>query len=336
MLNPSLRRRELIALLGGGMAWPLPGRAREAAKVPVIGVLWHAGSPDEEQPFFDALNKGFSELGYVEGQNISLEHRFPNEVPDRFRSMLAELLAMKVDVLVSITPASYFAKGATGSIPHIFVLVPDPVRDGFVDSLARPGGNATGLALLSTDLTKKRMHLLREAIPGLSRAGLLVPSPAAALNRAVIEAIIDEAQEAAAELGLPLRNFLIGSLDELEEAFDAMVRERMQAVLVGASGQLYKGRAAIAKLAGERRLPANFWAGELMLPGTFMCYGPSMAAIVRRAATYVDRILKGTKPSELPVEQPTRLELVINVKLAKAWGIDVPPMLLAQADEVIE
>jgi putative ABC transport system substrate-binding protein len=190
--------------------------------------------------------------------------------------------------------------------------------------------------LLSTDLTKKRMNLLREAIPGLTRAGLLMPAPGGATNAGVIQATIQEAQDAAAELGLPLQNFLIKSLDELEEAFNAMVQARMQAVLVGASGLLYKGRATIPKLASERRLPTNFWARELMLPGAFMCYGPSMAAIVRRSASYVARILKGMKPSELPVEQPTKLELVINVKLAKAWEIDVPPMLLAQADEVIE
>jgi putative ABC transport system substrate-binding protein len=336
MLNPSLRRRELIALLGGGMAWPLPARAREAAKVPTIGVLWHAGSPDEEQPFFDALKKGFSELGYVEGQNIRLEHRFPNEIPDRFRSMLAELVAMHVDVIVSIAPASFYAKNATGSIPHVFAFVPDPVGNGFVESLARPGGNATGLSFLPADLTKKRMQMLREAIPGLSRVGLLTVAATSAANAAFVQAAIKEARQAAAELGLPLQVFAVPTLDELGSAFDAMTAAGIQGVIVAGGGLMYKGKASIAKLAVAHHLPVNVWAKEAMEPGAFMSYGTSMAGIVRRAPVYVDKILKGAAPANLPVEQPTKLELLIDMKLAKAWGIDVPPMLLAQANEVIE
>jgi putative ABC transport system substrate-binding protein len=326
----TLKRRSFVAGLGS-IACPFVATAREAAKVPLIGVLWHSGSPDEEQPFFSALLKGFNDLGYVEGQNIHLEHRFPNELPDRFRSMLAELLALNVDVLVSITPASYYAKGATGTVPHVFVMVPDPVGDHFVASLAHPGGNETGLSLLSTDLTRKRVQLLREAIPELSLAGLLV-NP----NIPVTPMIVKEARTAADEIGLSLRVFEAPSVAELESAFDAMSQAGVQGVVVGAAGLFYQGKAFLAKLASTHHLPINVWARELMLPGVFMCYGPSMAGIVRRAPIYVDRIIKGAKPSELPVEQPTRLNLIIDLTVAKTLGIDVPAALIGRADEVIE
>ncbi|SEE89184.1 putative ABC transport system substrate-binding protein [Rhizobiales bacterium GAS191] len=327
----SLRRRDFVALIGGGVAWPFAGQAQQSSKIPTVGVLWHAGSPEEEQPFFGALREGFKDLGYVEGQNIRLEHRFPNEIPNQFRSMIAELVALKVDVVVSVTPASFYAKDATGTIPHVFVLVPDPVGSKFVDSLARPGGNATGLSLLSTDLTKKRVQLLQEAIPGLSFAGLLV-NP----NTPATRATIDEARGAAAEIGLTLQIFEAPSLNDLEAAFDAMERAGIHGLIVGAAGLFYQGKAIIAKLATAHRLPTSFWARELMEPGAFMSYGPSMAGIVRRAPIYVDRILKGARLSELPVEQPTKFELLINLKTAKAYGIDVPQVLLARADEVIE
>jgi putative ABC transport system substrate-binding protein len=246
-------------------------------------VLWHAGSPDEEQPFFGALQQGFKDLGYIEGQNIRLEHRFPNEVPDRFKSMVAELVALKVDVIVSAAPASYFVKGvAAETIPHVFMMVGDPVGLGLVESLARPGGNATGFSILSVGLTKKRLQFLHDAIPGLSSVGLLIGSGNPTLV-APGRAAIDEAQVAAAEVGSALRIFEAQSVSGFGEAFDAMTSAGIEGLLVTASGFFYQQRAAIAKLALSHRLPISVWGRETMAPDTFMFYGPSLAAIVRRA-----------------------------------------------------
>jgi putative ABC transport system substrate-binding protein len=331
MSNPSLCRREFVALLGSSIACPSVARARDAARVPTIGVLWHAGSPDEEQPFFGALQKGFSDLGYAEGENIHLEHRFPNGVPDRFRAIVAELVAMKVDVLVSMSPASNYAKNATGIVPHVFMCVPDPVAQGFVDSLARPGINATGLSSLVLGVTQKRFQLLRQALSSASSLGLLV-DPNALASRGTA----DEAKAAALEAGTTLQIFEAPSVDGLGDAFNAMTSAGIQGLLVGGSGFFYQQRSAIAKLALSHRLPTSVWGRETMAPETFMSYGPSLAAIVRRAPIYVDKILKGAKPADLPVEQPTKFELIMNLGVAKNLGIDVPPMLLAQADEVVE
>jgi putative ABC transport system substrate-binding protein len=326
-----MRRREFIILVSSGVAWPLAARARDAAKVPTIGVLWHAGSAEEEQPFFGALQQGFKDLGYIEGQNIRLEHRFPNEVPDRFRAMVAELVALKVDVFVSMSPASNYAKGATGTIPHVFMCVPDPVGQGFVDSLARPGRNATGLSLLAVGLIQKRFQLLRQALPLASSMGLLI-DPTTLASRG----FTDETKAAAVAAGSTLQIFEAQSAGGLGEAFDAMTRAGIQGLLIGGSGFFYQQRSAIAKLALSHRLPTSVWGRETMGPETFMSLGASLAAIVRRAPIYVDKILKGAAPSDLPVEQPTKFELIINLRTAKALGIDVPQMLIAQTDELIE
>ncbi len=327
----SLRRREFVTLLGSSVAWPFAARARDAAKVPTIGVLWHAGNADEEQPFFGSLQRGFKDLGYIEGQNIRLEHRFPNEVPDQFRSMIAELVALNVDVFVSMSPASNYANGATGTIPHVFMCVPDPVGQGFAGSLARPDKNATGFSLLAVGVTQKRFQLLRQALPGAPSMGLLI-DPGALASRG----FADETKAAAAEVGSTLRIFEAGSVGELGVAFDAMTSAAIQGLLIGGSGFFYQQRAAIAKMALSHRLPTSVWGRETMGPETFMSYGASLAAIVRHAPAYVDRILKGAKPADLPVEQPTKFELIINLKTAKTFGIEVPQMLLAQADEVLE
>jgi putative ABC transport system substrate-binding protein len=332
MSNPSLRRRELITLLGSGIAWPLAARAREAAKVPTVGVLWHAGSPDEEQPFFGALQKGFSDLGYVEGQNMMLVHRFPNELPDRFKSMAAELVEMRGDVLVGVTAGAVYETAATSTIPIVFVLFPDPVRAKLVESIARPGGNATGLASVAAEgFVRKRVQLLQSAIPGLSRLGALI-NPSEGIPRAYL----DEARAAASDLGLAFQEFQASSLAELDEAFEAMPHSGIQGLLVAGGGLFYQGRHQIAKLAATHRLPIGVWATEIMGDGVFMSYGPSLAAMVRRAPAYVDKILKGAKPSELPVELPTQFQLIVNLKTARACGVEVPQMLIAQADDVIE
>jgi putative tryptophan/tyrosine transport system substrate-binding protein len=326
-----MRRREFIALLGGGVIWPLWARAA-SKDIPTVGVLWHAGSAEEEEPFFSALREGFKDLGYIEGKNIRLEDRFPNEVPERFKSMLAELVALDVDVIVSVAPASLYARDATGTIPHVFVFVPDAVGLKFVNSLARPGGIATGLSVPMFGLTRKRVQLTNDAIPGLASIGLLVDP----LLVASTQATKAEAQAAATEIGLSLQTFEASSLDELEGAFNSMTRASMQALVVNGTGLFYKHRANIAKLAMAHRLPTTVWAREAMEPGFLMSYGASLTAIVKRAPTYVDRILKGEKPADIPVEEPTRYEFVVNAKLAKAFGIEVPAIVLARADEVIE
>lgn len=329
----AIGRRSFLAGLSGTVACPFVAAARDAAKVPVIGVLWHAGSPDEEQPFFDALRKGFSELGYVEGQNIRLEHRFPNEVPDRFKSMIAELVAMNVDVLVSIAPASNWVREANIPMPHVFVIVPDPVGSKYVESLSHPGGNATGLSMLGVDLTKKRLQFLLDCVPTMKSLGLLMQRFAVATAQ---RPMVELTQVASAELGLELHLFEAASLAELPSVFDAMVTAGIQGVSVAPSGLFYQGKTTIAALASARKLPTCWWARELMVPGALLAYGPRLAAIVRRAPTYVDKILKGAKPADIPVEQPTKFELIVNLRTARALGIEVPQMLLAQANEVME
>jgi putative ABC transport system substrate-binding protein len=238
---------------------------------------------------------------------------------------------LKVDVLVSIAPASIYARDATGTIPHIFVLVPDPVGQKYVDSLARPGKNATGLSILAVGLTQKRFQLLREALPGATSIGVLADPTSLAMH-----AFLEESKAAAAEVGSSLQAFEVPSVGMLGQAFDAMTRADIRGLLIAPSGIFYQQRAAIAKLALSRRLATSVWGRETMGPETFMSYGPSLAAIVRRAPIYVDKILKGATPSDLPVEQPAKFELIINLRTARALGVEVPRMLLAQADEVIE
>jgi putative ABC transport system substrate-binding protein len=328
-----MKRREFIALVGGAAAWPLAAHAQQQVRNPRVGVLWHAGSAEEEGAYFKALLEGFNGLGYVEGRNITLEHRFPNETPDRFRSMAAELVSSKVDVLVSVgVLASPYAKSATTTIPVVFTLVADPVGTKLVDSLARPGGNATGLSLIAVDLIGKRMQFLKEIDPELSRIALLVNPNEQPTSRLYI----GESQAAAAKLGLTVQTFEARSIAELEPAFVAMANAGMRALTVGASGMLYQGRAIVAKLAIARRLPICVWSRETLEAGALMSYGADQVAIMRRTAVYVDKILKGAKPADLPVEQPTRLQLLVNLKTAKALDINVPATLLAQADDVIE
>ena len=329
-----MKRREFIAVMGGAAAaWPLAARAQQSSnKIPIVGVLWHAGSAEEEGPNFNALMEGFNALGYVDQNNIRLEHRFPNEVPDRFRSMAAELVASKVDVLVGVgTATAPYAKNATTTIPVVLTVAPDPVAAKLVDSFARPGGNVTALTYFAGELAGKRLQLLKDSIPGLSRVGLLV-NPNALITRPYIE----DSQVAAAKLGLTLHVFEARSVDELEPAFDKMAAAGMQAVAIMTDSLFYQGRAIIPKLALERRLPTCTFSREALEPGALMSYGPDILTVLRRTAIYVDKILKGAKPGELPVDQPTKFQLFFNLKTAKALGIELPAALLTNADELIE
>ena len=325
------RRKFIFALGGAATAWPLGARAQDKRRIPKVGILWHADSAKEEGPLFTTVVEGFRKLGYIDGQTIILEHRFPNEIPERFSSMAAELVALKVDVLMSSgNNAAPYAKNATATIPVVAMLITDPVGTKLIDSIARPGGNVTGLSLFSSELIGKRLQLLKEAVPSVSRVAQLV-NPLAQISRLYV----DLTKTAADQLGLTVERFEAGSRDELEPAFTAMAKADMQAVLTNSDGLAYAQRELIGQLALKNRLAAAVYVREVLTPGTLLSYGPDILEICRRATVYVDRILEGERPGELPVEQPTKFQFVINLKTADALGIAIPPLLLNQADEVI-
>jgi ABC-type uncharacterized transport system substrate-binding protein len=328
-----VRRRDFILVLAGAAAaaWPLAARAQQGGKIPTVGYLWHAGSADEETPYFEAIREGFARLGYVEGRNLKLEHRFPNEMPERFKSMAAELVSLNVDVLMGGSIASLYLRDATTKIPIVFMFVPDPVGLQLVQNIARPGGNITGVTNFGRELAGKRLQFLKELVPGLSRVAFLINS-----NQQSTRMYVEVMQAAAAQLGLALHTFEARSVEEMEPAFDAMVRAGMQAVTPAQGGTAFQARAIIPKLALARRLPLAAFSRETFEYGALVSYGPNSLEACYRAAVYADKILKGTKPGELPVEQPTKFEFLLNLKTAKALGLDVPAHLQQIADEVIE
>lgn len=329
----ALRRRDLIGLFAGGIAaFPKGAHAQQARKLHRIAILWHAGNAEEEGPYLEAVRLGFIDHGYVEGRTITFEHRFPNEEPERFRSMAAELAALQPDVFLTAGgPASIAAKNATATIPVVFIVVPDPLGSNLVDSLARPGANVTGLANFAVQLSAKRLEFLKEAVPRLSRVALLI-NP----NVKITSRYVEESETAAAKLGVALQRIEARSIDDLKRAFDAMVKARAQAVVVNAEGVFFQGRTIIARLALERGLPTCVFSRETLEAGAFMSYGPDQRAIFRRAAVYADKILKGAKPGDLPVEQPSRFELLVNVRTAKALRVTIPPSLQPRVDHFIE
>jgi putative ABC transport system substrate-binding protein len=270
-------------------------------------------------------------LGYVDGRDFQLLHRFPNEIPERFRSMAAELVSMNVDVLMGGASASPYLQDATKTIPIVFMFVPDPVGMKFVQSLARPGGNATGLANFGSDIAGKQLQLLQELVPGLSRVGVLTNSNNE-VSRLTAKVII----AAGDQLGLTLQQFEAHSMDEMEPALDAMVKAGMQAMTVTQGGTTFQARHIIPRLTLARGLPMCAHSRETFEDGALLSYAADHIEMCRRSAIYADKILKGAKPAELPVEQPTKLELLINLKTAKALGLNVPPQLQQLADEVIE
>ncbi len=327
-----MRRRDFFSFIGGAMlAVPGVARAQPAGKIPTVGYLWHAGNAKEETPYFEALLEGFAKLGYVEGRNIKLEHRFPNETPERFKSMAAELVSLNVDVLMGGAIASTYLRDATTKIPIVFMFVPDPVGMKFVQSIARPGENITGLSSFGRDVAGKRLQLLKEIVPGLSRVALLINS-----QQATTHVFVEVMQTAADQLGLVLQTFDARSLEEIEPAFDAMARAGMQAVTPVQGGLFFQARTLTPKLAFARRLPMLAYSRETFEYGALVSYAADEVEMCRRSAVYADKILKGAKPGDLPVEQPTKFELLINLKTAKALGLDVPLQLQQLADEVIE
>ncbi len=320
-----IRAALAVALAVGILAAPLTAGAQPAGKVFRIGVLG-AGSPE-------LLRQSLRELGYVEGLNLAFEWRGAEGKTERFDALAAELVRLEVDVIVAIAPAATFAaKRSTASIPIVMVNTPDPVQLGLVVSLGRPGGNVTGTTTLSADLSIKQLELLKEAVPRAARIAVLW-NPSNPWHPLALKG----AEAAARSLAVQLQIVAVRGPEELDNAFAAMTRERAGAVLVLADPMTFFHRTRLADLAAKRRLPAMYGGSRGYIDaGGLMYYWAHQADLYRRVGSYVDRILKGAKPGELPIEQPTRFELVINLKTAKALGLTIPQSLLLRADQVIE
>src|SRR5713226_305631 len=314
----------LVLLVGcAGMA-----EAQQPKKVPRIGVL-SPGFPGPS-PLLDAFRQGLRELGYVEGQNIAIEYRFAEAKLERLHDLAAELVRLKVDVILTInTPASQAAKNATKTIPIVFTYVADPAA--LVASLARPGGNITGLTTLAEELSGKRLELLNEALPGISRVAVLW-NPASPTNTRVFR----ETESASRQLGMRLQPLEVRGPDELQNAFKVATRERAGALFVIEDLVMSSHRTRILDLAVKSRLPTASQYREFAEAGGLLSYGANLPDLFRRAATYVDKILKGRKPADLPVEQPMKFEFVINLNTAKQIGLTIPQSVLYRADKVIK
>jgi putative ABC transport system substrate-binding protein len=312
---------------------PLAGEAQHAATIPRIGLLFPTSLSDPRTPrFLEAFRQGLRELGYAEGQNIAIESRFAEGKWDQLPGLAAELVRVKVDVIVTYTtPATQAAKQATGTIPIVVAAVIDPVAAGLVASLARPGGNITGLSQMVPELVGKQLEVLKEVAPKISRVAILSnpANPAHALA-------IRDVKVAARSLGVQLQLLEARGPSEIESAFAAMTIERAGAVILLVDSMLIDHRTRIADLAARRRLPTVSATIETAEAGGLMAYGPSVRDMFRRAAAYVDKILKGAKPADLPIEQPTKFELVINLRTARALGLTIPQSVLLRADQVIQ
>jgi putative tryptophan/tyrosine transport system substrate-binding protein len=327
-----MNRRTFIAALGGAAAWPVALYAQQSSKIPKIGVLWHAANEQQEAPFLGAFRQGLNELGYVEGKNIQLLNRFADEHYDRFDALAGELVEARVDViLASILPAASAAKRASTMIPIVFAVVSDPVGAHLVDSLADPGGNLTGLSPMFTDLTGKCVEILKDCLPELSSITLLV-NP----NNPVTRAVTDNAQIASRAANVKLSVVEAGKPDDLQSAFLLIAQQKPDAVVIGTDTMFLVQRKRIAELAVEHRLPTIGAIRDMAEAGVLFAYGPDGRDLFRRSASYVDKILKGAKPNDLPVERATKFNFVVNFKTARAIGLSIPGALQARADEVIE
>jgi putative ABC transport system substrate-binding protein len=327
-----VRRREFITLLGGAaIIASSPALALSAGKVHRIGFLGNSTAVLEAN-LVGPFRKALANLGYVEGRDVVIEYRWAEGNYDRFATLVAELIAAGVDVIVTAgTPAAFAVKNATSTIPCVMVAVGDPVGTGLVASLARPGGNLTGLTSIAPDLEGKRLALLREMIPGLSHFAVLW-NPANAFHIAAVKGV----QDAADILRMSVLSLRVRSLEDLDPVFAAIVAERPGALVVLADRVFLHGRDRIMNFAQQQRLPGVYAYRELVEAGGLMSYGPNYGEMHARAATFVDKIFKGAKPADLPIEQPIKFELVISMRAAKALDIRVSPTLLATADEIIE
>jgi ABC-type uncharacterized transport system substrate-binding protein len=327
-----IRRRELIALLGGASAWPLVVHAQGVGSLKRVGYLTLAPGPNARQS--GAFELGLQELGYKLGHDLTIEYRWGAGRLELLPTLANELVGLKPDVIVvAATPVVQAVKNATTTIPIVIAHSADPVQTGLVSSLARPGGNITGLSLIATDLAPKRIEILRELVPGMGRVAFLAheADPAAPL-------FVEQTRIAASKFGIRLQRVAVNGPEDFERAFADMVRERAEVVIVQPIFlQVSDHARRIAELATKNVLPSmSDYMEEFVAQGGLMSYGASRADLYRRAAAFVDRILKGASPGELPIEQPTRFDFGINLKTAKALGLIVPPSLLARADEVIE
>jgi putative ABC transport system substrate-binding protein len=329
-----MERREFIVTLARALlAVPLAAEGQQAANIARIG--WLGNIPAAGRQMRETFLQGLRDLGYVEGRNVVIEYRFAEGKLERYPALAAELVALKVDVIVApITAAALAAKQATRTIPIVFATVGDPTTDGLVTSLARPGGNVTGLSLLAPELVGKCLEQLTQAVPGVSRVVVLW-QPGAAPEHTEKD-MLKEAEVAAGALGVRLQFVEARGAADLDRAFSDMTRVRAGALTVLTGNLFFGERRRLVDLAAKNRLPAVYTLREFVDAGGLMAYGPNAADLFRRAAVYVDKILKGAKPADLPVEQPTKFELVINLKTAKALGLTIPPSLLLRADQVIE
>jgi putative ABC transport system substrate-binding protein len=327
-----MRRRDFVILLAGGTAmWPLRIYAQQSPKIPRIGVLL-PGTPASFSIRAKAFLDGLSELGYVEGKTIEIKWRWGEDRVDALSELAVELARSNVDVIVTGgTPAAQALKAATQTIPIVMAIVGDPVGAGLVNSLARPGGNATGFSIISPELGAKRLELLKEIVPTLSSVAVLLN-----INNPLSQIELKEMQMAAQVMRLQLHTTEISTENGLEDAFVAMEKAMAQALVVLTDPILFSQRKRTVEFANRKRLPAVYFFQGFVEEGGLMSYGPSDTDLYRRAAGYVDRILKGTKPGDLPVEQPTKFDLFVNVKTAKTLGLTFPPSVLARADQMIE
>ena len=324
-----MRRREFITLVGGtAVAWPLAVRAQQAGRLPTVGFLgvdalvWG--------PWTAAFVGRLRELGWIEGRTIAIEYRWAEGRPERYAEFAAEFVRLKVDVIVTFGTAVPTVKRATTVIPIVFAVAQDPIGGGLVTNLARPGGNVTGLSLQATDVAAKRLQLLREIMPQLRRLAIMVDFNA---PQSVLE--MGEVQAAARALGIEVAPLPIHRAEDIAPAFDAL-KAKADALYVVTNALTNTNRTRIITLALNARLPTIFSTRDLVQAGGLMSYGADYSAQFRHAAEYVDKILRGTKPGDLPVEQPTKFDLAINLITAKALGLNIPPAFLANADEVIE
>jgi putative tryptophan/tyrosine transport system substrate-binding protein len=324
-----MKRRDFITLLGGAATWPLAARAQQSGKLHAIGLL-SVGSMTTG--VFAAFHDGLRELGWIEGKNLLIERRFAENRIERLPDLAAELVRLNVDVIVGFgTPPPLAAKRATTTIPIVMAAAGDPVGSGLVASLARPGGNVTGMSLMAPDLAGKRLELLKELVPRLARVAVIwnAANPYPAL-------VFKETQAAGRTLGIEVQSLEVRGSNDFDGAFEAARRQRPEALITVEDPLTITHRKLIVDFTAEQRLPAVHGVREFVAAGGLLSYGASLDDLFRRATGYVDKILKGVKPADLPVLQPTKFELVINLKTAKALGLEVPPMLLARADEVIE